>query len=286
MDDNFIGNKRLLKESILPAIIEWRKDKTGCQFITEASINLADDEELMNLMQAAGFVSVFVGIETPSEESLTECHKVQNKNRDLVESVQAMQHHGLQVMGGFIVGFDADTPSIFQRQIDFIQKSGIVTAMVGLLQAPIGTELYRRLDKEGRLVNDMNGDNADGLTNIIPKMDLSALQKGYHHILEEIYAPKPFYRRVKTFLQEYQPSTIPARLDMNEIIAFFRSIYWMGIRGSERQEYWKLFFWSLFKQPEKFVLTITFSIYRYHFWRVFTQHIIPNEAAISPVSAD
>lgn len=286
VDDNFIGNKRILKEEILPAIIEWRKGKVGCQFITEVSINLADDDELMDLMRRAGFISVFVGIETPSEESLTECHKTQNKNRDLIESVKRMQRNGLQVMGGFIVGFDSDTPSIFQRQIDFIQKSGIVTAMVGLLQAPIGTELYRRLRDENRVIDQMNGDNADGLTNIIPKMDLSLLQKGYHQILAEIYSPKPFYQRVKTFLEEYQPSKNPARIEINEIIAFFRSIYWLGIRGNERKEYWQLFFWSLFKQPEKFVLTITFSIYRYHFWKVFEKHIMPNETALSPVAAD
>lgn len=286
VDDNFIGNKRILKESILPAIIEWRKDKIGCQFITEVSINLSDDEELMDLMRQAGFMSVFVGIETPSEESLTECHKVQNKNRDLIESVKRLQRHGLQVMGGFIVGFDSDTPSIFQRQIDFIQKSGIVTAMVGLLQAPIGTELYSRLRNEGRVVEGMNGDNADGQTNIIPKMDISVLQKGYNQILKEIYSPKPFYQRVRTFLEEYQPSKIPAHVEHNEIIAFLRSIYWLGIRGNERSEYWRLFFWSLFKQPKKFVLTITFSIYRYHFWRVFEQHILPNEGTASASAAD
>ncbi len=148
VDDNFIGNKRVLKESVLPALIEWRKGKVGCQFITEASINLADDTELMELMNKAGFVSVFVGIETPSEEGLAECHKAQNKGRNLVESVKRLQRNGLQVMGGFIVGFDSDTPSIFQRQIDFIQQSGIVTAMVGLLQAPYGTELYSRLKRK------------------------------------------------------------------------------------------------------------------------------------------
>jgi radical SAM superfamily enzyme YgiQ (UPF0313 family) len=171
VDDNFIGNKKLLKEEILPALIAWRKDKTACRFVTEASINLADDEELMHLMVQAGFISVFVGIETPDEESLAECRKVQNTKRDLVESVKRLQRKGLQVMGGFIVGFDSDKPSIFQRQIDFIQKSGIVTAMVGLLQAPTGTPLYERLKGEGRLLRQMSGDNADGSTNIIPRWD-------------------------------------------------------------------------------------------------------------------
>lgn len=277
VDDNFIGNKKILKESILPALIDWRQGKTGFNFITEASINLADDAELMHMMSRAGFVSVFVGIETPSEESLAECHKVQNKGRNLVDSVKRLQHNGFQVMGGFIVGFDSDTNSIFQRQIDFIQNSGIVTAMVGLLQAPYGTELYRRLASENRVLHGMSGDNADGLTNIIPKMDLSVLQRGYTKILTEIYSPKQFYQRVKNFLEEYRPMSSPVHIELQEILAFFRSIYWLGIRGQERGEYWRLFFWTLFKQPEKFAMAITFSIYGYHFWRVLEQHILPNQ---------
>ena len=285
VDDNFIGNKRILKEEVLPALIEWRKGKKGCHFITEASINLADDETLMDMMARAGFVSVFVGIETPDEESLNECRKVQNKNRNLVESVKRLQRKGLQVMGGFIVGFDSDTPNIFQRPIDFIQRSGIVTAMVGLLQAPYGTELYRRLLGEGRVVHGMSGDNADGLTNIIPKMDLSVLQHGYRQILEEIYSPRQFYERVKIFLQEYRPATTPVRIEPEELLAFFRSIYWMGIRSKDRIEYWRMFFWALFNQPKKFPLAITFTIYWYHFWHVFTQRILPNQIS-SKAAAD
>ena len=178
VDDNFIGNRRQLKDEILPALIQWRKGKKGCGFVTEASINLADDPELMRMMTAAGFKSVFVGIETPDEASLAECNKSQNRKRNLIESVHTLQQFGLQVMGGFIVGFDNDTPNIFQRQIDFIQKSGIVTAMVGMLQAPYGTKLYKRMEEEGRLLEEMNGDNADGTTNIVPRMGIDALQKG------------------------------------------------------------------------------------------------------------
>ena len=134
VDDNFIGNKRQLKEEILPALIKWRQDKTGCLFLTEASINLADDDELIQLMVQAGFHSVFVGIETPDEMSLGECNKVQNQNRDLLGSIKKLQRAGLQVMGGFIVGFDNDKPSIFESQINFIQESGILTAMVGSVE--------------------------------------------------------------------------------------------------------------------------------------------------------
>jgi len=276
VDDNFIGNKRILKESILPALIEWRKGKTGCMFITEASINLADDQVLMDLMVQAGFISVFVGIETPSEESLAECHKVQNKGRNLVDSVKRLQRQGLQVMGGFIVGFDSDTSNIFQRQVEFIQKSGIVTAMVGLLQAPYGTDLYERLKNEGRVLEAMSGDNADGCTNIVPKMEIKQLQAGYRYILEEIYSPSPFYERVKNFLRDYQPPKATVHLEWQEIMAFLRSIYWLGIRGKERSEYWRLFFWTLFTFPKKFPLAITMTIYGFHFSKVFELHILPN----------
>jgi radical SAM superfamily enzyme YgiQ (UPF0313 family) len=273
VDDNFIGNKKQIKSEILPALIEWRKGKTGMPFSTEVSINLVDDEELLNLMTQAGFDTVFVGIETPNEGSLTECSKNQNKGRDLVESVKLLQRAGLQVQGGFIVGFDNDPPSIFQQQIDFIQKSGIVTAMVGLLQAPPGTRLYERMRKEGRLVNEMSGDNVDGSTNIIPKMGLESLQEGYRKLLAQIYAPKLYYERVLTFLREYRPPQIRIHLDLQYFLAFCRSIYRLGIRGVERVQYWRLFFWTLFRRPQLFPLAITLAIMGFHFRQVVELHV-------------
>ncbi len=268
VDDNFIGNKKQIKSEVLPALIEWRKGKTGMPFNTEASINLADDEELLRLMTQAGFDTVFVGIETPNEESLIECSKTQNKGRDLVECVKRLQRAGLQVQGGFIVGFDNDSPSIFQQQIDFIQKSGIVTAMVGLLQAPPGTRLFERLKQEGRLVNEMTGDNADGSTNIIPKMGFDILREGYRKILNQIYTPQLYYERVLTFLREYQPSEIRIHLELQYILALGRSIYQLGIRGVERTHYWRLFFWTLFRRPRLFPLAITLAIFGFHFRQV------------------
>jgi len=273
VDDNFIGNKKQLKSEVLPALIEWRKGKNGMPFSTEASINLADDTELMGLMTQAGFDTVFVGIETPNEDSLAECSKTQNKDRDLVESVKELQRAGLQVQGGFIVGFDSDTPSIFQQQIDFIQRSGIVTAMVGLLQAPPGTHLFERLQQEGRLVDEISGDNVDGSTNIIPKMGLDTLREGYHRILGQIYAPKFYYDRVLTFLREYRPPTIRVHLDMQHILALGRSIYQLGIRGVERVHYWRLFFWTLFRRPRLFPLAITLAIMGFHFRQVAELHV-------------
>jgi radical SAM superfamily enzyme YgiQ (UPF0313 family) len=274
VDDNFIGNKKQLKQEILPALIEWRKDKAGLPFNTEVSINLADDEELMNMMVDAGFNTVFVGIETPDEDSLAECNKFQNRGRDLVESVKRIQRAGLEVQGGFIVGFDNDTPSIFQRQIEFIQKSGIVTAMVGLLQAPYGTKLYQRLKGEGRLVGSTSGDNVDGSTNIIPKMHIDTLREGYRTILNQIYSPKMYYERVKTFLSEYKPPKVASHLDFQHLMAFFRSIYRIGIQGVERVHYWRLFFWTLLWRPKLFPMAITFAIYGYHFRQVCELHVL------------
>jgi radical SAM superfamily enzyme YgiQ (UPF0313 family) len=274
VDDNFIGNKRQLKQEILPALIEWRKGKAGMPFNTEVSINLVDDEELMHMMVESGFDTVFVGIETPAEEGLAECNKTQNRNRDLVQSVKRLHQAGLQVQGGFIVGFDSDTPSIFQRQIDFIQNSGIVTAMVGLLQAPYGTRLYQRLKQEGRLLKEMSGDNVDGSTNIIPQMNLDTLREGYRNILEHIYSPKHYYDRVKTFLQEYRLPKIKHPLDAEYILAFFRSIYELGVKGAERVHYWRLLLWTIFRRPRAFPLAVTLSIYGHHFRRVCELHVL------------
>jgi len=274
VDDNFIGNKRYLKTQLLPRLIEWQKDKRGIPFYTETSINLADDSVLMNMMVEAGFDTVFVGIETPAEEGLTECSKNQNKNRNLVESVKLIQRAGLQVQGGFIVGFDSDTRSIFQRQIDFIQKSGIVTAMVGLLQAPAGTRLYKRLKQENRLNGNISGDNADGTTNIIPMMDPAELHDGYRNIMLHIYSPKLFYQRVKTFLREYKAPKIETSLDFQHFLALFRSSIRLGILGRERFEYWKILTWTLFRRPGLFPLAITLAIYGHHFRKVCDLHIL------------
>jgi radical SAM superfamily enzyme YgiQ (UPF0313 family) len=273
VDDNFIGNKKEIKTEMLPALIEWRRGKVGMAFSTEASINLADDPALINLMTQAGFDTVFIGIETPNEDSLSECSKNQNKGRDLVESVKLLQRAGLQVQGGFIIGFDNDPPSIFQQQIDFIQKSGIVTAMVGLLQAPLGTRLYERMQREGRLVNEFSGDNVDGSTNIIPKMGLETLQEGYRKLLGQIYAPKAYYERVLTFLREYRPPEVRIHLDLQYILALGRSIYQLGIRGVERAHYWRLFFWTLFRRPRLFPLAITLAIMGFHFRQVTELHV-------------
>jgi radical SAM superfamily enzyme YgiQ (UPF0313 family) len=275
VDDNFIGNKRYLKTRLLPALIEWRKGKKGCVFFTEASINLADDAELLDLMVEAGFDSVFIGIESPNDDSLTECQKVQNKNRDLIHDVKILQRAGLQVQGGFIVGFDSDTPSTFQQLIDFIQKSGIVTAMVGLLQAPPGTRLFDRLKKDDRLQRTIiSGDNVSGSTNISPKMGLDQLMNGYRSIMGNIYSPRHYYRRIKVFLKEFGNSKVNTPLDLQRFFAFFRCSISLGFLGKERFHYWYLMIWTLVRKPRLLPLAITLAIYGYHFRRICEIHIL------------
>jgi radical SAM superfamily enzyme YgiQ (UPF0313 family) len=274
VDDNFIGNKKFLKAELLPALIEWRKAKKGCVFFTEASINLADDPELLDMMVRAGFDSVFIGIESPDDACLTECHKSQNRNRDLLQSVKIIQQSGLQVMGGFIVGFDSDTPSIFQRQIDFIQRSGIAAAMVGILQAPPGTRLFDRLQRENRVTIAFSGDNVDGTTNILPKMGSDILLAGYRSIMKQIYSPHNFYRRVRNFLKEVKTCNITIPIDVQRILAFFRSCIRLGILGKERIHYWHLLIWTLFRKPRLLPLAITLAIYGHHYRKICEIYII------------
>jgi radical SAM superfamily enzyme YgiQ (UPF0313 family) len=271
VDDNFISNSRKLKEEILPGLISWMEEKKyPFTFTTEASINLVDDEQLMRLMVKAGFDTVFVGIESVSDSSLTECNKVQNRNRNMIECVRKMQRFGLQVQGGFIVGFDSDDPSVFKKMVAFIQESGIVEAMVGLLNAPKGTKLYDRLLKEGRIDAEFTGDNTDCTMNFKPKMDLRVLDDGYKFITRSNYSPDQYYKRLMTFLKEYRPVKY-GRLHIHwgEVAAFMRANFRLGILEKERKYYWKTLLWSAFRRPSVLPLAITLSICGYHFRKTF-----------------
>ncbi len=270
VDDNFIGNKVKLKKEILPAIADWMEMRNNPFYLnTEASINLADDEILMKLMAKASFEAVFIGIESPNLDSLIECNKPQNTNRDLIASVKKIQDAGLEVQGGFIVGFDNDHPHIFEQVTDFIQKSGIVTAMVGLLNAPKGTKLEKRLLSEGRMLTDFTGNNTDFTINFIPKMDSEILLEGYKNILHTIYSPKYYYERVMAFLKDFEPKKKKVfHLNPNYVLALFRSIFKLGVMGEERIYYWKLFLWTLFRKPQLFSLAILFTIYGFHFKKI------------------
>ena len=271
VDDNLIGNKKRLKEELLPAMTGWmKKKKHPFALNTQVSINLCDDDELMQQMAMAGFDTVFVGIETPDDRSLAECHKSQNMHRDLVASVRKIQSFGLQVQGGFILGFDSDTPSIFANLTKFIQESGIVTAMVGLLNAPPGTALYKRLLKEKRVIKTASGDNTDLSMNFVPKMDYDELAAGYKRVVQKIYSSKLYYERIITFLKNYKPlRTGGFRLHTYAIKGFLKSIWILGVRSKGRFYYWKLLLWSLLRRPRLFPLAVTLAVCGFHFRKVF-----------------
>ena len=282
VDDNFIGNKKILKESVLPAMIDWMKRRRyPFDLATEASINLADDEDLIRQMIRAGFEGVFVGIETPDDKSLRECNKFQNINRDLLASVKLIQQYGLRIRGGFIVGFDHDGPDIFERQIKFIQESRIVTAMVGMLNAPSGSPLYERLLKEGRLTQDITGDNTDFSTNIVPRMGYERLAEGYRNVLTGIYSPKTYYERVKAFLREYKPLEKRKwhfhfryiRYNLHYLDAPFKTLVVLGIKDKARLYYWKLVIWSIFRRPHLLPMAITYLVYGFHFRKIYAKQL-------------
>jgi radical SAM superfamily enzyme YgiQ (UPF0313 family) len=275
VDDNFIGNKKKLKEELLPAIIEWmERKKHPFTFNTQASIELSDHKDLMEMMVRAGFDVVFIGIETPHEQSLAECSKFQNKNRDLLASVRTIQKSGLEVQGGFIVGFDNDPPTIFDSQIRFIQASGVVTAMVGILIALPRTQLYERLKKERRLLTETSGNNTDFSTNFIPRMDYDLLISGYRKVLSTLYSPRTYYERIRTFLREYiPPQKKMFHFRFNYLAAFIKSMIVLGVMGKERFQYWRLLFWTVFTRPRLLPQAVTLSIYGFHFRKVFEKRL-------------
>ncbi|MFQ5724703.1 MAG: B12-binding domain-containing radical SAM protein, partial [Terriglobia bacterium] len=264
VDDNFIGNKKKVKE-LLPVVAEWnQRRRRPFTFFTEASVNLADDAQLLQQMKDAGFTRVFLGIETPVQASLKEAQKLQNTRRSLLESVQRIQRYGIEVMAGFIVGFDNDPEDIFDKQVEFIRESAIPLAMVGLLLALPGTQLYRRLLKEGRIVNDGNGNNMDCTLNFIPKMNAQRLVEGYKSILERIYRPDEYYERVLRFLAQYRPAH-HRRRSLSDYLALGRSIVKQGLLGEARRDYWKFLLEAATRYRHAFDTAITLAIMGHHF---------------------
>jgi radical SAM superfamily enzyme YgiQ (UPF0313 family) len=268
VDDNFIGKRKQAME-MLQALIEWRhRVKPTMGFLTEASLNLADYPDLCASMVKAGFKKVFVGIETPSVEGLEECGKTQNRKRDLAESVKTLQRAGLEVMGGFIVGFDSDPKDIFARQFEFIQRTGVVTAMVGLLTALPETALYRRLVREGRMLTETRGNNTDAVLNFVPRLDRDFMISGYKELMRKLYAPRNYYRRIHAFLNCFEPSGPARRLSPTDVKAFLKSLWLLGMWQRGRRHYWLLFWSTLFRCPRKLHAAVELSILGYHFRKV------------------
>jgi radical SAM superfamily enzyme YgiQ (UPF0313 family) len=268
VDDNFIGNRKRTRE-LLRTLVEWRKRRGPAMgFFTEASVNLADDGEMCELMAQAGFKKVFLGIETPSPEGLEECNKRQNRKRNLGDAVRTIQRAGMEVMGGFIVGFDSDPRDIFQRQFEFIQQSGVVTAMVGLLTALPQTKLYRRLAAEGRILSETCGNNTDAAINFVTRLDSEFLLRGYRELMRRLYEPGNYYRRIRTFLRTYQPRGPSTRLSGADVKAFLKSLWVLGARHAGRVPFWGLLLMTLLACPRKFRAAMELSILGHHFRRV------------------
>ena len=264
VDDNFIGNKSNVKK-MLPLLAQWQKEHNyPFTITTEASTNLADDEELMQMMSAANFHKVFLGIETPNIDSLQECGKVQNTTCNLEEAVKIIQQNGMQVMGGFIVGFDHDTESIFETQIRFIQKVGIVTAMVVLLYALPRTRLWHRLEAEGRLLKKATGKSNDAHVNFIPNMAQEKLLAGYQKILSTIYSPRAYYERINTFIRNYTP-LVKEHVSAEDIMATIRSFWRIGILSPSRFLYWRLIIKTSLSKLKALPIAIELAIYGIHF---------------------
>ena len=268
VDDNFIGHRKHARE-VLKALIAWREQvRPTIGFLTEASINLVDYPELCELMVQAGFKKIFLGLETPEAESLAECNKVQNRKRDLAESVRTLQRSGFEVMGGFIIGFDADPHDIFKRQFEFIQRTGVVTAMVGLLTALPETALYRRLAREGRILAETCGNNTDAVLNFVTRLDRDVLTSGYRDLMRRLYAPQNYYRRIRAFLRSFEPRGPKIPLSSADVQAFLKSLWLLGVWQKGRAGYWRMLTTTLFACPRKLPAAIELSILGYHFRRV------------------
>ena len=268
VDDNFIGNKRNVRR-LLPELAEWQKEhRYPFALFTEASVNLAEDDALLADMQRAGFGRVFLGIETPVEESLKEAQKSQNRG-NLLESVKKIQSYGMEVMAGFIVGFDNDPDDIFERQINFIRDSAIPLAMVGLLTALPDTQLWRRLEREGRLVGETcGGNNTNCSLNFVPKMDPAQLIEGYKSIMRTIYSPAEYYQRALDSLTWVRQAVNPATqntFSRTNLAALARIVFKLGIRDAERTEFWRFMRHVLANHREKFEQAMSFAAVGYHF---------------------
>ncbi|MBI5683641.1 MAG: B12-binding domain-containing radical SAM protein [Verrucomicrobia bacterium] len=269
VDDNFIGNPGKAK-ALLTAIVGWQQEHGyPFEFFTQASLNLAENPEMLSLMSQTGFKRIFIGIETTFTDSLTECHKHQNKDQDLIEAVRTLQGAGMEVMGGFIVGFDADPPTVFDDIVRFIQAAGIPRAMIGLLSAPPGTPLWDRLEKEGRLLGFPNGDNSmsTGALNIVPKMGREKLVSGYKSMAERLYDPAAYFDRVLTFFAHHRPNSSPRRglPTAGELKSLLAILWTLGVRDSNRRAFWSFLGQVIRKHRHLFTEAIFTAACSHHF---------------------
>jgi radical SAM superfamily enzyme YgiQ (UPF0313 family) len=263
-DDNLVGNKHLARTQVLPAMIDWMQAHDyPFSLMGAASVDLAGEPDLMDMLVKAGFESVTLGIESTHASSLEEVQKVQNQRVNLMEAVHIIQQRGLEVQAGMILGFDHDPPSIFQEHIDFLQQSGIANALVSLLFAFPDTPLYDRLRREGRLVPYTVGDCVHGAINFAPKMPLETLERGYKRVLAALYSPRGYYDRLEAFLRRYQPAPRRLHVRKGDLVAVLRALHLMGIQDPYRWRFWRLFLYALRKAPDALVAFMRLAISGY-----------------------
>jgi len=238
VDDNFIGNKKEAKE-LLRALAEWQEARGyPIEFMTEVSLNVAQDDELLALMKRAHFATIFVGIESPRPASLVESRKSQNMREDLVASVHRIQAAGIEVMAGMIVGFDSDDRSIFEEQFRFIQRARIPISMTGMLNAVPRTPLHARLKATGRLIADSVGDQFV-FTNIVPAgMSRRELYAGYRTLLRRLYGYRNYRRRAMALILNRGGLRGSRLLAGRDDLAVFRSILWTCLLRASPRRAW------------------------------------------------
>ncbi len=275
VDDNFIGNKVRVRDLLAALAIWQREHRCPFRLITEASLNLSDDPDLLQAMKDAGFASVFLGIETPDASSLAAANKHQNTRRDLLDSIATIQSYGIEVMGGFILGFDTDREDVFDCLVEFIQKSAIPVAMVGLLQAMPGTQLHRRLTREGRILHAGGGNNTGCELNFVPRMNPHRLVEGYRSVLRRIYNCEAYYERVRDYLQRCQPR-YRARINIANLRALMLSFLRQGVYGRARRSYWRFVVLAAIRYPRSFGAAMTMAVMGYHF-QMMTEQIADTE---------
>jgi hypothetical protein len=277
VDDNFIGNKRDVKK-FLPRLIEWQKQRGfPFEFATEASINLADDDELLGLMQQANFATVFVGIESPDEETLRQTQKAQNTRRQLADSLKKIYSYGMWASVGYIVGFDSERGSVAPGVLGLIKSSATPIAMVGLLYALPGTQLTRRLAAEGRLYDTFdrvieNLDGGDQCTTGInfdplrPKIDIL---RDYRRIIDEIYQPQAYFARVQAVVESLNCSQKKLKLSwwhqLRDLRGLARIIWRQGVQASYRGLFWSTLLTLLRRNPQGIRYGINLMAFFLHF---------------------
>jgi radical SAM superfamily enzyme YgiQ (UPF0313 family) len=275
VDDNFIGHKKKAKE-LLRELKTWTKNHGyPFYFSTEASIDLADDDELLQLMKDVDFRYVFLGIETPENDTLIVNRKMQNVNKPIENAVRKLLSVGIVSNGGFIIGFDSESRQIADHMIDSIRTSGICMAMIGLLYALPNTQLTRRLASEGRLfqqssreVSDSDIDQSTSGLNFITRIPRTEILKNYIRVINDIYEPSNYYKRVIFTGLNIRPRykyTPGFRTWLIYMRSFFRVCKKAGFNSATGLYYWKMFFTVLFRNPKGIEAAVNLAAMFIHF---------------------